>query len=74
MRTNRYPIDLQLPIFLWKAITKCRQSIFYEVTKRTTKRQPTKTQKKNLPENVFEAVKPYFGPLNMFNCTFIKQQ
>ena len=23
-----------------------------------------------LPENAFEAVKPYFGPQNMFDCTF----
>ena len=28
----------------------------------------------NLPENDLEAVKPYFGPQNMFNCTFIEHK
>ena len=27
-----------------------------------------------LPENGLEAVKPYFGPQNMFDCTFVKHQ
>ena len=26
----------------------------------------------NLPENAFKAVKPYFGPQNMFDCDFLR--
>ena len=26
----------------------------------------------NLPENALEAVKPYFSPQNMLDCTFIE--
>ena len=28
----------------------------------------------NLPENALGAVKPYFGPQNMFDCTFVEQR
>ena len=28
----------------------------------------------NLPENALEAVKPYFGRQNMFNCTFVEHR
>ena len=28
----------------------------------------------NLPENALEAVKPYFGPQNMFDCVSVEQQ
>ena len=28
----------------------------------------------NLPENALEAVKPYIGPQNMFDCTFVEHR
>ena len=28
----------------------------------------------NLPEKALEAVKPYFGTQNMFDCTFFEHQ
>ena len=28
----------------------------------------------NLPENALEAVKPYFGPQNIFDCTFVEHR
>ena len=46
---------------------------FYAVTKRTKNRQQTKNQLK-LARNAFEAVKPNFGPLKMFDCTFVEQR
>ena len=30
--------------------------------------------KLKMPENALEAVKPYFGPQNMFYCTFVKHR
>ena len=44
---------------------------------RLQKEQQRDNQQKvnlNLPENACEAVKPYFGPQNMFNCTFTEHQ
>ena len=41
------------------------------------KEQQTENKQKineNLPENALEAVKTYFGPQNMFNCTFVEQR
>ena len=45
---------------------------FFAVTKRTTNIQ-TKISK-TLPENAFKAVKPYFGPQNMLDCTFFEHR
>ena len=33
-----------------------------------------KNQIKNLPENAFEAVKPNFGPQNMYDWTFFEHR
>ena len=62
----KYPIGLQLPVLLWMGIKDSQYSIFYAVTNRTTNRQQI--------ENALEAVKPYFGPQNMFDCTVIEHR
>ena len=41
------------------------------------KEQQTDNKQKiteNLPENALEAVKPYFGPQKMFDCTFVEHR
>ena len=51
----------------WKELrTFC---ILFAVTRRPTNRQQTKNQLK-LGTKRFRAVKPYFGPQNVFNCIF----
>ena len=44
--------------------------LFFMQLKKNNKKTTNKIQKKNLPENAVEAVEPYFGPENMFDCAF----
>ena len=65
----KYPRGLRVQVFLKMGIKNCRYSFFMPL-------QIDSKQKISwvLPENAFEAVKPYFGPQNLFHCTFVEHR
>ena len=69
----KYPIVLQLPMFIKMGIKSFRDSIFMRLQK---EQQIDNKQKITyiLPENAFKAVKPYFGTQIMFECSSFKNR
>ena len=59
----KYPIELQLPMLLWKGINNSWYSTFYAVKKRTTNRHQTKNQLK-LARKCFGSRKAILWPPN----------
>ena len=62
----KYPIGLQLPMLLLKGFKNSWYSIFMQLQKEQQIDMKLKINS-NLPLNALEAVKPYFGPQNMFD-------
>ena len=76
MKTNRnqlkYPIGLQLLMFLQTGINICPYSFFMRL-KKNIKKKTNKIQLKIAKERC-RSLKAIFGPQNLFNCAFVEQR